>query len=157
MFDKLKEMAAKAKNAASTAAILVGDLNGDGKVDEEDLKIAAEWAKKKANTIGNEASRLSKEALRSEMVKDAAAGAAIGAAIAVPVPVIGPLAGATIGAGLGVYKNIISKDSSKNRGNDTNAKDMHAELLKLDELRQKNIITQDEFEAQKKVHLRESF
>jgi len=157
MFDKLKELAGKAKDAASTLAIQVGDLNGDGKVDEEDLKIASEWAKKKANTVGDEASRLGKEALRSDMVKDAAAGAAVGAAIAVPIPIIGPLAGATVGAGLGVYKNIMSKDSSRNRGNESCKKDIHAELLKLDELRQKDIISGEEFEAQKKAILREQF
>jgi hypothetical protein len=158
MFDKLKKLADKAKNVATTAAIQVGDLNGDGKVDEEDFRIAAEWAKKKANTIGDEASRLGKDALRSDMVKDVTATAAAGAAIAIPVPFIGPLAGATIGAGLGVYKNIVSKESSNNsRRHATEPKDMHTELLKLDDLRQKNIITEDEFETHKKIILREQF
>jgi hypothetical protein len=46
MFDKLKRLTGKAKDAASVATILVGDLNGDGKVDEEDARIAAEWAMK---------------------------------------------------------------------------------------------------------------
>jgi hypothetical protein len=45
MFDKLKSLARKAKDAVSSTAVLVGDLNGDGKVDGEDARIAAEWAK----------------------------------------------------------------------------------------------------------------
>lgn len=109
MWDKIKKFGDKAKEVASSTAVIVGDLNGDGKVDEEDARIAAEWAKKTATSVGNEASRITKEALSSDMAKDAAAGAAVGAAIAVPVPVIGPMAGAAIGAGVGVYKNLTKK------------------------------------------------
>ena len=154
MLDKLKNLAEKASNAVSSAAVLVGDLNGDGKVDEEDVRIAAEWAKKKASSISDEVGRLGKEALRSDMAKDAAAGAAVGAAVAVPVPVIGPIAGAAIGAGVGVYKNLTKKSSSTGAvGRPEMSPDVHAELLKLDDLRQKRILTEAEFDAQKKVLL----
>ena len=116
--------------------MLVGDINGDGKVDYEDAKIAAEWAKKRAIVIGDEAAKLGKEAMESPMVKDAAAGAAIGAAIAIPVPLIGPLAGAAIGAGLGVYKNIIAKEPNRNQTKELppTAIDVHAELVKFNDL-----------------------
>lgn len=152
MLDKLKKIGEKAKEAMSSTAVLVGDLNGDGKVDEEDARIAAEWAKKTATSIGDEASTLGKEALRSDLAKDAASGAAIGAAVAIPVPVIGPIAGAAIGAGLGVYKNLTKNgQSSPPVSRDTEAKiDVHAELVKLDDLLKKNIISEAEFEAQKK-------
>lgn len=151
MFDKLKKLGEKAKQVANSAAVLVGDLNGDGKVDEEDARIAAEWAKKTATSIGTEAGRLGKEALRSDMAKDAAAGAAVGAVVAVPVPVIGPIAGAAIGAGVGVYKNLTKKPSSTPaQGNSGMPPDSHAELLKLDDLRQKGILTEAEFDTQKK-------
>ena len=152
MNEKLKNLADKAKEAISTTAILVGDLNGDGKVDHEDAKIAAEWAKKQAKAVGNEAAKLGKEAMESDMVKDAAAGAAVGAAIAVPVPVIGPVAGAAIGAGLGVYRNLTKKESNqpKLKQLPEASIDLHAELLKFDELRQKGIITETDFEAHKK-------
>lgn len=155
MNEKLKNFAGKVKEAISTTAILVGDLNGDGKVDHEDAKIAAEWAKKNASAAGNEAARIGKEAMQSEMVKDAAAGAAVGAAIAIPVPVIGPLAGAAIGAGLGVYKNILKKESNSHQAKEqpVASKDVHAELIKFDELRQKGIITEAEFEVQKNKFL----
>ena len=151
MLDKLKRFAGKAKDAVTSTAVLVGDLNGDGKVDEEDARIAADWAKKTASAIGDEAGRLGKEAMRSDMAKDAATGAAIGAVVAIPVPIIGPMAGAAIGAGLGVYKNL-TKPQASAIGADTAAvpKDVHAELLKLDDLRKKEIITASEFDTQKK-------
>lgn len=156
MKEKLKEIVEKAKEAVSSAAILVGDLNGDGKVDHEDAKIAAEWAKNRATVIGDEAAKLGKEAMESTMVKDAAAGAAVGAAIAIPVPVIGPLAGAAIGAGLGVYKNIITKEPNKNATKELpqTSIDVHAELIKFDDLRQKGIISEEEFETHKMMLLK---
>lgn len=151
MLDKLKKMASAAKDAVSTTAVLVGDLNGDGKVDKEDARIAAEMAKKAASSVGDEAARLGKEVVRSKLAKDAASGAAIGAAVAIPVPVIGPMAGAAIGAGLGVYKNLTQKGQNTSFNENQQAtKDVHAELLKLDDLRQKNIISDVEFETQKK-------
>ena len=155
MFDKIKDFAGKAKKAISKTTVLVGDLNGDGKIDEEDARIAAEWAKKKATSVGNEANKLGKEAMRSDLAKDAATGAGIGAVVAIPVPVIGPLAGGAIGAGIGVYKNLTKPNQPTPVIIDHAAppKDAHAELLKLDELRQKKIITEAEFEAQKKKML----
>ncbi len=151
MNEQLKNWAGKIKEVISTTANLVGDLNGDGKVDYEDAKIAADWAKKRASAFGEEAVKIGKEAMQSDVVKDAAAGAAVGAVIAVPVPVIGPLAGAAIGAGLGVYKNIIKKESNLHQAKEQSvvSKDVHAELLKFDDLRQKGIITDAEFEVQK--------
>ena len=152
MFDKLKSLAGKAIEAVSSTAVLIGDFNGDGKVDEEDARIAAEWAKKTATSIGEEASRLGMEAIRSDLAKDAATGAAIGAVVAIPVPIIGSMTGAAIGAGLGVYKNFTktSQPASTFNARVVVPKDVHAELLKLDDLRQKNIISEVEFEAQKK-------
>lgn len=98
-----------AGDVASVVAIQVGDLNGDGKVDMEDFKIAMGMAKGVAVSATNEAVRIGKEALKSDMAKDAAAGAAVGAAVAIPIPIIGPAAGAVVGAGLGIYKNITKK------------------------------------------------
>lgn len=155
MFEKIKKLGEKAKDTISATATLVGDLNGDGKVDEQDARIAAEWAKKTATSIGDEAAKLGKHAMRSDLAKDAATGAAIGAAVAIPVPVVGPMAGAVVGAGLGVYKNLSRKPSTASAalGVSDNKPDIHAELLKLDELYQKNILSKEEFEAQKKIIL----
>ena len=129
----------------------VSDLNGDGKVDEEDARIAAEWTKKKASSIGNEAGRLGKEAIRSEMVRDAAAGAAVGAVVTIPIPFIGPMIGVVIGAALGMYKNIIKsgqpvRDTAKVQP----PIDVHVELLKLDNLKRSGVLTEEEFATAKK-------
>lgn len=159
MFDIVKKIAGKAKGAISKTAVLAGDLNGDGKIDEEDARIAADWAKEKAVSAGNEAGKLGKEAMRSDLAKDAATGAGIGAVVAVPIPIIGPLMGAAIGAGIGVYKNLtMSRLPPVTMDKDTAApqKDVHTELLKLDELKQRNIITAAEFEVQKKKILKAS-
>ena len=149
MFDKLKDLAGKAGKAMTSAATMVGDLNNDGKVDEQDAKLALDWAKRTASDVGDEATDLAKAAVSSKMAKDAATGAAIGAVIAVPVPVIGPIVGAAVGAGLGVYKNLTSS------GSDVPAQialpvDRHAELLKLDDLLKKGIISEAEFNTQKR-------
>ncbi len=107
---KLKSAFSRVANSvssmANTVAMEVGDLNGDGKIDAEDFRIAATKAKEIGAATFNEAARVGKEALKSDMAKDAAAGAVVGAAVAIPVPIIGPIAGAAIGAGMGVYKNI---------------------------------------------------
>lgn len=95
--------------AASAVTLQVCDLNGDGKIDAEDFKIAAEKTKGIATAVGSEAARIGKDALKSDMVKDAAAGAAVGAVIAVPIPLVGPPIGAAIGAVLGVYRNFTKK------------------------------------------------
>ncbi|MBU3945567.1 MAG: hypothetical protein KJ900_08665 [Proteobacteria bacterium] len=58
MFDKLKSLARKAKDTVSSTAVLIGDLNGDGKVDEEDARIAAEWTKKTSNSLCDEVGKL---------------------------------------------------------------------------------------------------
>lgn len=94
---------------ACTTALLVGDLNGDGKVDIEDAKIALEKAKQVGSSVANESSKLGKEVMQSELVKDVAPYAAVGAAIAVPIPFMGPAVGAALGAGLGLYKNATKK------------------------------------------------
>jgi hypothetical protein len=108
--------------------------------------------KNTATSIGDEASRLGKEAIRSDLAKDVASGAAVGAVVAIPVPIIGPMAGSVIGAGIGVYKNLTKKSQPASTIIDhlPAPKDVHAELLKLDDLRQKNIISETEFGAQKK-------
>ena len=146
MLDKLKNFVGKAKDVVSSTAVMVGDLNGDGKVDEEDARIAAEWAKKTASSIGKEAGRLGKEAMHSDLARDVGPCAALGAAVAIPIPIIGPMAGAAVGAGVGVYKNL----TKKNQPPPAVPRDFYTELSRLDELRQKNIISEVEFEAQKK-------
>lgn len=77
------------------------DLNGDGKVDAEDLKIALGKAKEIGGNIA-ENRQACKGATNHPMVKDAAAGALVGGAIASAIPIIGSATGAAVGAVLGV-------------------------------------------------------
>jgi len=62
------------------------------------------------------------------------------------------MAGAAIGAGVGVYKNLTKKGNHAppSLGESKTQIDVHGELLKLDDLRQKGIISDTEFEIQKK-------
>ena len=154
MFNIFKNLAGNLKEAITSTAVAVGDLNGDGKVDEEDARIATDWARKTASSVGDEASRLGQEVVRSELAKDAAAGAAVGAVIAIPIPVIGPIAGAAVGAGLGVYKNLTKKGPSTSAPAQAGpAIGLHDELLKLEDLRVKGLLTDDEFAQQKRKAL----
>lgn len=98
-----------AKNLGGMVAHQIGDLNGDGKIDAEDFKIAAAKAKQLASAACDETVKLGKSTLQSDLVKEAAAGAVVGAVIAVPVPVIGPVAGAVVGASLGAYRHFTKK------------------------------------------------
>ena len=101
-----QRIAATTKSAGKKAAMLVGDLNKDRKVDHEDAKIAGAKAKRVASGVKEKAGALAKAAAKHDMVKDAAAGAAIGAAVGIPVPIVGPAAGAAIGAVVGVAKDV---------------------------------------------------
>ncbi len=124
-------------------------------VESDDAKAAVKWTKQAASTVASEAADLGKRASKSEMAKDAATGAAVGAVIAVPIPIVGPIFGAIVGAGLGVAKNLTS-DSQKSSGVSVPSVDLHKALTDLDDLRQKGIITSEEFEAQKKQILKRS-
>lgn len=139
------------KNTANTVHALI---------EHEDTKAVVAWTRDTIGTAADEAVELGKRAAQSEMAKDAVTGAAIGAAIAVPVPVIGPAFGAIIGAGVGVYKNITSGDSGKATATENTSTskapkiDIHKQLIELDDLRQKGILSQEEFNVEKNKILR---
>lgn len=146
MSDKFRKNLEKLKDNASNLGMKIGDLNGDGKVDSEDIRIASEWSKDKTEKI----TKIGKNALNSDFNKDVATCAAIGAAIAIPIPLIGPSMGAAIGAGVGVYKNLTKKSEPLDRKEMDRNIDKHAELLKIKDLRDKEIISDEEFEVEKK-------
>ena len=107
--EKVAGAARSASSFVKNAAVFAGDLNRDGKVDQEDAKIAAGKAKKFASATAVGAGKLGKEVLKHDMGKDAAAGAAIGAVAGVPIPIVGPVAGAAVGAVAGMIKNVRSR------------------------------------------------
>lgn len=109
VIDTGKTVTQQAGKIIASTAELIGDLNGDGKVDIEDAKIALAKAKQVAASVANESAKLGKEVMQSELTKDVAPYAAIGAAIAIPIPFVGPAIGAAVGAALGLYKNATKK------------------------------------------------
>lgn len=164
LFDMASQLGSKAGDALSAAANKTSAFVQDHRPDDQQIDQAKAWIKRTANDTAVEATRMGKEAMSSDLAKDMAKGAAVGAVIAVPVPLIGPAFGAVVGAGIGVYANMTR---SKTDGLPqvqmvappqpqvievvaaSPPKDVYAELLKLDDLLKKGILTQAEFEAQK--------
>jgi hypothetical protein len=146
MFSIIKDLAGKAKETISTTTDLVGDV-----LERDDVRAAAENFKKTATTVGQKAAQLGKEAAQSDIAKDAGSAAAVGAVMGVPIPLIGPMAGATVGATLGVYKNLTRKEQPLNASTSEQPikVDLYSEMLKLDDLRQRGIISDDEFSSMK--------
>jgi len=154
--DRLTKLVDAAKETTDKTTKIIAEA-----YEREETQAALAWAKKTAESTVNEASRIGKEAVRSDMAKDAAAGAAIGAAVAVPIPVVGPIAGAVVGAGLGVYKNFVKptpKVASLSAEatpaplpppTPTPSPEIYETLLKYEDLRQKGILTDEEFAQQK--------
>ncbi len=138
-------------SAAGKAATLVGDLNGDGKVDEQDARIARDRMAAAISAGTDEAGKLAKTVADSSLAKDVAAFGAVGAAIAIPVPVIGPVVGAVVGAGLGVWRNLSRKETASAPVSAApEAKvDVVSELDRFFALKEKGIINQEEFDAMK--------
>jgi hypothetical protein len=156
MKNKLRAMAGRLSDKAAA-------LVQEHKPNEQELGAAKAWVKKAATVSAEAAVRLGKEAMKSDIAQDAAKGAAVGSVVAMPVPLIGPALGAVVGAGIGVYANL-TRDNQKGSQSIQSApfdqaaiidvaaappKDVYAELLKLDDLLKKGILTQAEFDQQK--------
>lgn len=110
------QLGEQAAAAASATFHFVGDLNGDGRCDAEDLLIAKNAVSKVATELGSGALDLAKEAMRHQLVKDAAAAALVGGAVASVVPFVGIPFGAAVGAASvlarGAAGEMISKTAS---------------------------------------------
>lgn len=154
MKKNLANLADKAASGASKAITLVGDLNGDGQINSADWEIARKSAKRIAEQVGDEAARLGKEVLQADMTRDVATGAAIGAAVAIPVPIVGPAAGAVVGAGVGLYKNLTRPVHGPVAKSAAASTDPISDLARLDDLRDRGILTEDEFKTAKRKLLR---
>jgi len=153
----LKRKAAKlSKDAVSVAgktAKLVGDLNGDGKVDEEDARIARDRMASVLAAGTQEVGDLAKSVARTPLTKDVASYAAIGAAIAIPLPVVGPAIGAAVGAGFGLFRNL--KRSAPDAPELSKpSRDPLAEVERLHALKEQGALTEEEFLAQKRKLLK---
>ena len=58
MKKQITDLAAKASSGSSKAMTVIGDLNGDGKVDKADWEIARRRTKEAAGDLAEEAARL---------------------------------------------------------------------------------------------------
>jgi len=161
----MKELLNTAKDKAGALVTTGVEKAKQMAPEADDVKRAAQHALDSTINAAHEVGQLGKEAMKTDMAKDAAAGAGIGAVLAVPIPGIGPLAGAVIGAGLGVYKNIrhgpnpASMDRKNNSAPDgvidVESKalvppDKYEELNKLHDLKLRGVLTDEEFAAEKK-------
>lgn len=103
---------AQAAGRMGNAAIhAVSDLNGDGRIDELDFKIARDAAGRAASVVSREAGELGKAVARNDITKDAAAGAVVGALIAMPIPIVGPITGAAFGAAIGMARGVLGSNA----------------------------------------------
>lgn len=146
---RVSTLSEKATSIAGQAAVVVGDLNGDGKVDAADAKIALSAAT-------GEAGKLAKSVARAPLTKDVATYAAVGAAISLPLPVVGPAIGAAVGAGLGLWRNMTRHEALAAPSPEASPplKDPITELERLHSLKERSIITKDEFLIQKQKILK---
>jgi hypothetical protein len=162
MKEKLSQMAFKAGQAVSAAASKTADYVQTHKPTEQDLAQAKAMAIKAGKAVADETVALGKEVAQSKTFKDAAKGAGVGAVAAIPIPIIGPAVGAVIGAGAGIYLGSRSHPQAQPQSLppsppqavliDVEAappKGLYTELLKLGELREKGLLTNEEFEVQK--------
>lgn len=163
LLDQASHWGNKASDALSSAASKAGAFVQEHKPDDQEIAQAKAWVKNAATATAEEATRMGKEVIQSEMARDAAKGAAVGAAIAVPVPLVGPVFGGLVGAGIGVYANLTrsrpaappvipaaAPQPTTVIEMATPARDVPAELRKLHDLLKEGILTQEEFDAQKK-------
>jgi hypothetical protein len=95
-----------AATTATATATVVGDLNGDGKVDVEDLKIAAKATRDAMIEGAKETGKFAKEVMKTDLIKQSAAGAIAGGAIGSAIPLVGTVTGAAVGAAIGLAKSI---------------------------------------------------
>ena len=155
LFNIASQWGSKAGDALSNAAVRAAAMTQDHQPDAQAMALAKERLQRMAAATVVEV----KDAMKSDLAKDAAKGAAIGAVVSVPVPLLGPVMGAVVGAGVGVYTHLArAKTDAPKPDAPTQAPagvdavpttGLYAELLQLDDLLKKGILTQEEFDEQK--------
>jgi hypothetical protein len=149
--EKFEKLASRAKTAAGQVTDAATKV-----AQHPNTKAAANRAKEMATEAANQIADQARQISESQVAKDAATGAAIGAVVAVPVPVVGPMFGAMVGGGIGAVISLKRAWGSTPQASSeaTVPFDLHKALTELEDLRQKGILSQEEFEAQKKKLLR---
>jgi hypothetical protein len=148
--EKLKNLAAKVKTASDQVTDAATKV-----VQHPNTKAAANLAKDAATEAAHQVADYAGQLSKSQVAKDAATGAAIGAVAAVPIPLVGPMFGAVVGGGIGAAISLKRSWSNPQTPSEpTGPFDFHKEMTELDDLRQKGILSQKEFDARKKKLLR---
>jgi hypothetical protein len=155
----------KAREALSNTSSKAAALVQQHKPDAQEIEQAKLWAQRTAAATAEEIARLSREVRESPLGRVAAKGAASGTVTSLPVPIIGPALSAVVGASASVYAHLTRSKTSEAPelapepvpspyapvvevvAPDT---EIYARLLHLDDLLKKGILTQAEFDAQKK-------
>ena len=153
----LSKAQASVVNTTKTIAASILDQDGEGTIGQSDVKLLTEKGVKVGKVAAEKSGEIIKEASKSSLAKYVAVGAAVGAVTGVLLPIVGPITGSVLGAGLGAYIYIKVKGTPNYspQGNQADKKDIYSEILKLGDLKENNLITEEEFEKQKKLLLNE--
>lgn len=169
MKDGIEKATEMASSAAKTVADTANHTFADAKeafhtiAEHENTKQALEWSKEAGSKALEETGKLGREFINSDLGKASAKGAAIGGAAGIPLPVLGPVTGAIVGAGVGAYLHLkhgvgktdqIAAPKNTTTTSYETPSDVVTMLAHLDELREKGVITAEEYQ-QKKVQLLE--
>lgn len=150
MKEKLAGIARKAQTTATNIAKQTRDFVQTHATEEN-----MDHAKAMALQAGNAAVEFSKEIAQTKFFQDAAKGAAVGALVAVPIPFVGPVAGGIFGGAAGAIMGLNGGSKEETiRLPPQGPKDLHDELVKLNSLRQQDLLTDAEFQEQKKKILK---
>lgn len=149
--DVTADIKATANKAVDDAAAFIA---------RDDTQATIRTAKEKVGAAYDDAAEVINRANKIGLGKDVLPFALIGAALAIPIPIVGPILGGIIGGAIGAWRgsnraepadpNLIDATPTAVR-NKPAAKhqDVVAELIRFGELRDKGLITQAEFDAQK--------
>jgi hypothetical protein len=145
--EKIDKFLSAAKAAKDSVADSAKKVTG-----HPTTEATASWVKETAAAAGAGLADQARKVSKSQVAKDTATGAAIGAAVAIPIPIIGPMFGGVVGGGIGLaigLKRSLNNPRPAEQSTPAGPNDFHKQMTELEDLRQKGILTQEEFDAQK--------
>ncbi len=147
MKDQMRKFMSDAADAATDAARKTSKAVETHLPNQEQTAKAVEAGKKVGAGLLGEMKEIGRELGQTRGFRNAVKGAGVGAVAGIPLPVVGPISGAIIGAAAGVFLG-------ERLGDRREPVDLHSELLKLADLRDKGLLSEEEFEVQKRKLLR---
>jgi hypothetical protein len=155
MKEKLVNVARRARESGAAAAQRTSEFVKEHAPSREQVDKAKQVAVETGQVVGDSALEAGKEVVRSKTFRNATIGAVIGAVVAMPVPFVGPLIGSILGAAIGA---LLGGKAGENSGPRVPAPptDLYEELRKLDAAKREGLLTEAEFEKQKRKLLARS-